>query len=194
MSKPTPFQKGYWSSITREERHFTLFLFHDIQRDSERFCNLLRKKLGFPEDVTIVDVGYEVCFFRDLAKEECIARIEEARRKSFEKLTFDLVITLSNNSLVIIEAKVQQGFTMKQLNNIKLAITEIKKIATAEEWNLNEIYLVGLFPRPNLITHVRPRLRNSRLYFSGRICANVMIKTEAFMIVQTSYMEIDNWK
>lgn len=58
-----------WGEITREERYFTSFLFHDIRRNPAPFLQLLRaKRMPCSDDVTVVDVGYEVCFFRDGSK------------------------------------------------------------------------------------------------------------------------------
>ena len=54
-----------WSEVTREERFVTSVLFHDVLQDAEPLRNLLQSKLKFTSGVLILDVGYEVCFFRD---------------------------------------------------------------------------------------------------------------------------------
>ncbi len=136
-----------WETITREERFFTCILFYDIRQNSELFLDTLRSSLGCGNDVTVVDSGYEVCFFRDAAREN-LNLIE--RHPELEKQTFDLVLWLSNQALVIIEAKAQQGFTTKQMDNLQKAR---KIMQSSAIWPIKQIYLVGLYsddykPRP----------------------------------------------
>lgn len=48
-----------WLEVTCEERFFTSVLFHDVLRYSEPLLDLLRSKLNFPPDVSVLDAGYE---------------------------------------------------------------------------------------------------------------------------------------
>ena len=125
-----------WEEITREERYFCSFLFHDIRSNPAPFMTLLRDE-GLPTspESKIIDVGYEVCFFRDSAKVELIER-----QSHLEKQTFDLVLWLSDGSLVIIEAKAQQGFGMDQLKKLE----DSKLIITGSSYPVSRIHLVGL--------------------------------------------------
>ena len=81
-----------WSEITREERFFTSVLFHDLLKDSSSLWNNLKDKLEIEEKASVEDVGYEVCFFRDAAHAGLIKK-----QPHFQKLTFDLVLFLSND-------------------------------------------------------------------------------------------------
>jgi hypothetical protein len=139
-----------WSEITREERFFTCVLFHDLREDPNPVWTTLRNRLGCPTKTVIVDVGFEVCFFRDVAHAR---RIE--RHRELEKQTFDLVLTLSDQSLVIIEAKAQQGFTTKQMEMLCQAR---KKIRDGAIWPGKDVYLAALYsskytPRSTTLSH-----------------------------------------
>lgn len=125
-----------WSSITREERFFTCVLYHDLAADPAPAWAILRDRLRCPADTTVVDVGDEVCFFRDAWKERLIER-----QRDLEKQTFDLVFTLSNRALVLVEAKAQQGFRTKQMAMLDRAR---KVILSSAVWHSPEVYLVAL--------------------------------------------------
>lgn len=102
-----------WSDNTREERYFTAALFGALLDNVDPFWSLLRPRLGIANEVTIVDIGFEVCMLRDLAHANHIKR-----EAALEKQTFDFVLTLSNDALVLIEAKAHQGFLTRQLENM----------------------------------------------------------------------------
>ena len=125
-----------WEEITREERFFTSILFHDIRADSDPIRSPLTGRLGLSPSTRILDIGYEVCFFRDAALVGLIGRVPR-----LEKLTFDLLFTLSERRIVIVEAKAQQAFDMKQLENLTLA----KSLIEADKrWSLNAVSLAAL--------------------------------------------------
>ena len=139
-----------WSAITREERFFTCVLFYDLRQDPNPVWATLCNRLGCSAETAIVDVGFEVCFFRDVAH---AGRIE--RHRELEKQTFDLVLTLSDQSLVIIEAKAQQGFTTKQMEMLGQAR---KKIRAGAKWPVKDVYLAALYsskytPRSTTLSH-----------------------------------------
>jgi len=127
-----------WEDITREERYFCSFLFHDIRTNSNPFMTLIRDNgLRAAPDTTIVDVGYEVCFFRD------VFRVGDGlieRQRALEKQTFDFVLWLSDKSMIIIEAKAQQGFGMDQLKKL----SESKSIIANSDYPTSRIHLIGL--------------------------------------------------
>ncbi len=100
-----------WADVTREERFFTSVLFHALLADKNKFWARLRPLLKLPDTISVEDVGFEVCLLRDLAHAKHIERVVDR-----EKQTFDLILTLSNNALVLIEAKAHQGFSRKQLD------------------------------------------------------------------------------
>ena len=127
-----------WKEITREERYFCSFLFHDIRANPAPFMALLTKSgLEVPQGTTINDVGYEVCFFRDAAKID-VDLIES--HSNLEKQTFDFVLWLSDESMVIIEAKAQQGFGMKQLKKL----SDSKSLIVNSKYPISRINLIGL--------------------------------------------------
>ena len=125
-----------WLKITREERYFCSFLFHDIRNHdlgkidspflqviisgADKNSSLTRYLIN----TSILDVGYEVCLFRDAHKHGLIkpyselleihnkdlrsndyySRIIEGlkgKEINLSKLTFDLVLWLENKSMII---------------------------------------------------------------------------------------------
>ena len=106
----TYFNDKRWSQITRDERFFCQRLYELIRKDSpERFISYLHDKRGL--DIPMEgewEVGYEVCFYRDLW--------QHRGRKDLlfsPKRTFDLCL-FGENAIVIIEAKAATGFDPNQ--------------------------------------------------------------------------------
>lgn len=130
-----------WSEVTREERFFTSILFHDIILDSKPFIALLASKWELTPNVSILDVGYEVCFFRDAFHAE--PKLINKRYHELEKQTFDLVLWLSDQSIIIIEAKAQQGFRTDQMIMLNQS-KEIMQSLSSHEYPMYNILLVGL--------------------------------------------------
>jgi hypothetical protein len=87
----------------------------------------------------VSDIGYEVCFFRDSRHGE--VKLIKSRRPKLEKQTFDLVLWLSDQSMIIIEAKAQQSFHNNQLGMLKKAKGLIQELSVNLVPN---VYLVGL--------------------------------------------------
>ena len=125
-----------WSDNTREERYFTAALFGALLLDSKPFWTLLRPRLDIAEDVVITDVGYEVCMLRDLAHAKHIDRVLE-----LEKQTFDLVLTLSNDALVLLEAKAHQGFSLGQLESMERTGNILMKNTNL---GISQVHLAGI--------------------------------------------------
>jgi len=153
-----PLERGFWEQVTREERFFTSYLYHDIQRDSQPFRDLLCPKLNLADDVQVIEAGFEVCFFRDVAR----FKTWIARQPTLEKLTFDFVITFSNSTMTIIEAKAQQAYGTKQLDSLKEAI---RLIQGETHWPLKPVFLAGLHS-----SKYTPTTANK--YFEARITWN----------------------
>jgi len=128
-----------WNDNTREERYFTAVLFQALISNETPFWRLVRPRLQIPETVTVVDVGYEVCLLRDLAHACHIVR--ERRVRALEKQTVDFVITLSDSSLVLIEAKAHQRFSIRQINNMFLT-REILLANTSV--GISDVHIAGL--------------------------------------------------
>lgn len=134
-----------WWRISREERFFTSMLFHDIRQEPTPFLNVLSSELPVVSESEYKEVAFEVSFFRDAGFLDLIDR-----RQHLEKQTFDLVIFLSGERMLIIEAKAQQGFKTKQLAQL----AEARDLITHGLWPDKEVYLVALHsslysPRPS---------------------------------------------
>jgi hypothetical protein len=130
-----------WDKVTREERFFTCILFHDILQYAEPLRNLLQDRLKFSINTKIIDISYEVCFFRDSYHTE--PKLIKRRQQSLEKQTFDLMLWLSDQSAIIIEAKAQQGFHNKQMQILHRSLKLIPELSVSD-YPIREIFLVGL--------------------------------------------------
>jgi hypothetical protein len=105
-----------WLDITREERLFCAFLYWDIRSREKDFVAWLNKNHGLQLDEEAQwEVGYEVCFYRDLLKSKGKSIIN---KQYSSKRTFDLCL-FSESTIVVIEAKVQQGFEKSQIDDFK---------------------------------------------------------------------------
>ena len=121
-----------WNDISREERLFCSHLYHAIhslpnKRTFITKLNSLKSPIKrFTNNLNLSkeanwEVGFEVCFFRDLLyfHNIPIRKLKSNGKKLFsEKRTFDLCL-FSDKELVIIEAKAHEGLTSKQCNVIK---------------------------------------------------------------------------
>lgn len=125
-----------WSDITRDERTFCLYLFSAFQNDPDKFAKLIQNSAspyaGFNNSLTLEgqnwELGYEVCFYRDLLFEygkgirsEVTKIQKQTGIKNANKLikrTFDLCL-FSEKEIVIIEAKSYESFNTSQLIDFK---------------------------------------------------------------------------
>ncbi len=117
-----------WIEITREERFFCCELYHDIKKDVVGFIKFLNENCSVKLDEnTYWEIGYEVCFYRDLIKAEgssikkynkCKENSEPGFKPYPPKRTFDLCL-FSNKQIVIIEAKADQKFNDQQLDDLR---------------------------------------------------------------------------
>ena len=115
-----------YSEISREERYFTSYLYHDIKNNPSAFEKLLSKLLC--KSIKIKESVYEAAFVRDILfcnpkKNELREYINQKyqKPKAFEKTTFDLLLILENYDLIIIEAKAVCHFSNEQLlQNIEI--------------------------------------------------------------------------
>jgi len=115
-------------------------LFNDLTQNVSPFWTELNKQIGLPSQIKVDDIGYEVCFFRDAFQPD--RKLIMQRQQALEKQTVDLVLWLSNQSMIVVEAKAQQGFHMDQIN----ALCKSRKIileTISDDYPIKEIYLVG---------------------------------------------------
>ena len=114
-----------WLDITREERLFCSYLYWDISGTERDFITWLNTntKLRLNTDSNW-EVGYEVCFYRDLLK----LKGKPLRGSGYsQKRTFDLCL-FSEDAIVIIEAKVQQMFDESQVKVFENDRHDVKRI------------------------------------------------------------------
>ena len=116
-----------WIEISREERLFCAHLYFDITKDTKRFIAFLNTKNNLIKNDIDVDweIGFEVCFYSDWLK----YKNESIRDKPDypQKRTFDLCL-FSEDKIIIIEAKAQQGFQTKQNDSFKEDKFKIQKL------------------------------------------------------------------
>ncbi len=132
----TYFNNKKWQEITRDERFFCSHLYHSIINREKEFVEWLNNnpKINLNPNNNW-EVGYEVCFYRDLIhhwKDDTKRKIKSPKQYS-PKRTFDLCL-FSNTNIVIIEAKVQQGFTTKQLIEIRRDKKSIRSLLGQHEF------------------------------------------------------------
>ncbi len=100
-----------WGEITREERVFCAELYQVIRAHPRGFVRFLNFATPLTLNAEVFwDVGYEVCFYRDILDHRGAAK----RASGFSlKRTFDLCL-FSEDVIVVIEAKAHQLFTAEQ--------------------------------------------------------------------------------
>lgn len=128
-----------WAEITREERYFCSHLYHSIIGKEKNFLEWLSKKtqteIDFNKDW---DISFEVCFYRDFLKsQDQSVKTYERKKVGYysQKRTFDLCL-FSSDEIIIIEAKAQQGFTGKQLDEILKDKKDVEELT--EEFSMKK--------------------------------------------------------
>ena len=140
-----------WAQVTREERFFCAELFFVIRKDVCRFVRFLNQGCHWVEGkrtderANLIannndwDAAYEACFYRDIEHHRRTdGRTTRKLGRDYQKRTFDLAL-FSNDVVILIEAKAQQGFKNKQLKSM---CSDRRKVG---EWTGNAgVFLVGL--------------------------------------------------
>jgi hypothetical protein len=129
------FNDKSWEEITREERMFCAELFFQMRKNLTPFLELIGGDIEKK-----YDVGYEVCFYRDVLKE--FKKSVKAEQLP-QKRTFDLVL-MSQDEIIIIEAKSYQGFDNKQLKCFDNDIKNIKKLFSIISQPLPQIKILAI--------------------------------------------------
>lgn len=109
-----------WAEVTRDERFFCQHLYNLIRDDVPGFVQKLNEIAGMTLPVKEEwEVGFEVCLYRDhrFMCEE-YKHVWHDKDMYSPKRTFDLCL-FSHKHIVIIEAKAQQGFDPKQMEEFK---------------------------------------------------------------------------
>ncbi len=122
-------QDKSWLEITREERLYCAFLYWDVKDREKDFISWLDDNHDLQLDCDAGwEIGYEVCFYRDLLK----SRGESVNPTQYSsKRTFDLCL-FSEETILIIEAKVQQMFKESQICAFQKDRDDIPKIVGKE--------------------------------------------------------------
>lgn len=147
--KLTYLNNNSWLDITREERYYCSELFFHFREDPLKLINLLFKTktincLDKKDLKSKWEIGYEVCFYRDLIHHLNKTRDNKIKIDNYNrKRTFDLCL-FSENKILIIEAKVQSGFDSKQMKHFKKDEKHFNNLGIKEGIKFPEIHLVGL--------------------------------------------------
>lgn len=124
-----------WANITRDERFFCLQLYNRIiEMGTSEFVRHLRDDYGCDANPdTDWELGFEVCFYRDLWQ-------HRGRRGDLysPKRTFDLAL-FSDEAIIVIEAKAQQAFDDDQLLTFVRDREQILK-----ETEVGHVFVMGL--------------------------------------------------
>lgn len=123
------FIQSKWQDITREERFFCSHLYHSIINREQEFIEWLNNNTTLKLNPNSNwEVGYEVCFYRDLIKHWRAQGKTNLNENTYSsKRTFDICM-FSNDHIVIIEAKAQQGFHGDQLKDFEDDKNDIKSL------------------------------------------------------------------
>lgn len=151
--------KATWKYITRDERFFCFELYQSLKADQKGLLTLIKeginkekdkedsnyqKRLEFLETIESkkFDIGVEVCFYRDLLKWN--GKGIKKYKDLSQKRTFDLAL-FSEDTIIIIEAKAQQGFDTKQLKEFEKdqkRISDLFEIINKK--TALQVFIVGL--------------------------------------------------
>jgi len=151
-----------WSEITRDERTFCMYLFSAFRDNPDKLIQLIEQTespyKGFINNLQTTgkkwELGFEVCFYRDLLYENGIRIKKDAKQieekthiKDANKLikrTFDLCL-FSEDEIILIEAKSNESYTSAQFadfENDRFHIQEIFKFLNIA--NPPKVYFVAL--------------------------------------------------
>ena len=129
------FDGARWTDITRDERFFCQRLYELVREDPiTDFVKYLSEKLHLDLPLSGEwEIGFEVCFYRDLWQH----RDRQGKLYS-PKRTFDLCL-FGESAIVIIEAKSAQGFDSDQNEIFKNDIKQVRHLTDVEN-----VQLIGL--------------------------------------------------
>ena len=136
-----------WTEITREERFFCQEFYRELTEDGLRiFIEFLYSKGLRIDPYSTYEAGFEVCFYRDLK----FKGLFHGKKSEYSpKRTFDLCL-FSENEMVIIEAKVSEGLTNKQMDDFEKDLKWVPNALGNEDFKVHLVALVsdGYSPSP----------------------------------------------
>ena len=122
-----------WTDITREERFYCQHLFNLIKNDPASFVSFVNQKLNTSLPTSCNwEPAFEVCFYRDLFYDRGKPNPYSPKR------TFDLCL-FSDDAILIIEAKAQQGFNNDDCKPYKRDRERVQKVT-----GVSQVVLAGL--------------------------------------------------
>jgi len=129
-----------WNDITREERFFCQEFYHELDKNGlKTFVGYLYSKGLEIDPYSKFEVGFEVCFYRDLK----FKGLFHGRKSEYSpKRTFDLCL-FSENEMVIIEAKVSEGLTNKQMDEFEKDVKWVPHALGREDFKVHLVALVS---------------------------------------------------
>ena len=163
-----------WSQITRDERYFCSELYHEFKNNPKELVKLINAKSKLDGRLMGSDweLGYEVCFYRDLIRYnnlhsggKSIGNLKffssiDAKKRSFPfKRTFDLCL-FGETQIVVIEAKVHQGYDTIQLKEFERDKEFLLKADLYTKQLPKEVLLIGLHS-----SHYKPKT-TTKSYFT----------------------------
>ena len=141
-----------WNEITREERFFCQEFYRELTEEGLRtFTEFLYSKGLSIDPYSKFEVGFEVCFYRDLKFK---GMFHGKKSEYSQKRTFDLCL-FSENEMVIIEAKVSEGLTNKQMDDFEKDLKWVPKALGNEDFKVHLVALLSSEYSPSNITQKR---------------------------------------
>lgn len=152
-----------WNDLSRDERFYCFCLYQNVKDNPTQFAELVAEKAGLSiESTDDWDIGVEVCFYRDYLWHK---RMPVHGSGFSPKRTFDLCL-FSPNSIIIIEAKVDQPFDTEQNKTFGEDAQKIRHLLAKEEL---KIYLVALASSKYYKADMKNGNGNALRPFDGRI-------------------------
>lgn len=163
-----------WTDLSREERFFCAELYFVLSRMGglRHFIEWMNANCGMSLPVDDEwDVGFEVCFYRDLIHSIGLNGTKSIRDKKVPgtedpfmfKRTFDLAL-FHPERLVIIEAKAQQGLDDKQLTSFARDARDVRALVEAMGRKSPQVDLV-LLAQQRYFDSTRNAVK--RMHFTG---------------------------
>ena len=142
-----------WKKITREERFFCLELYRELSDGGvDSFVKYLYSKGVAIDPFAKFEVGYEVCFYRDL---EYRGLFRGDIEKGYSpKRTFDLCL-FSEEEMIIIEAKVFEGMTNDQMDDFEQDREWVPNAVGIKNYRVHLLALTSSIYKPKADTRKR---------------------------------------
>jgi hypothetical protein len=113
-----------WSEVTRDERTFCAELYFLARADVPKFIGYLNDTRGADLDMS---ANWEIAFEAKLYRDERHFHRRGKDKNHPDHRAFDLAL-FSNDDILIIEAKAQQGFDNEQLDEFQKDVDRVKHL------------------------------------------------------------------